>query len=220
MRKLYAIIGVLVAPSVYSECVDPTPIWSCYNVPVNQQQNCHCVSGTEYNFSQIISGANSIVDSGASNTNTRNQVQNDNSSVGSSSAGADDKYGWQHLSTSQVNSFLITIKKQTTIENGLLEFIDYKSRFKGKSYYGSLNCLNASNHKIQSMQLTKKFAKQNYNLIFNKSLLNIINTQAESNIFANDQGLMFGNGDIWFNVNDQNKIVITAINSNITCPNK
>lgn len=68
-------MGVLFTACIYAECVDPTPVWSCYNLPDNQQQNCHCISWTEYNLKQITSGANSIVYPIESNTITDSGTQ-------------------------------------------------------------------------------------------------------------------------------------------------
>lgn len=131
-----------------------------------------------------------------------------------------DKYSEQHLTKQQVNDFLVNIKKQANTESGLLQFIDYNYKHNGKTYYGLLNCSSASTHKAQHLPLTKEFTKRNYKLIFNKKLISVINVQTESAIFSNAQGFMFGDGDIWFNVNDQNKISIVAINSVAICPKK
>lgn len=128
------------------------------------------------------------------------------------------KYDGQHLTRKQVNDFLIDIKSQVNTESGLLKFVAQNGVFRNKPYYGTLNCSDKVSHKIKRMPLTSKFVENNYNTIFSPAIKNIIKLQRESDIFSNDEGLMFGDGAIWFNINDKNKIVIKAINTNVECP--
>lgn len=131
----------------------------------------------------------------------------------------DDKYADINLTLKQVESFLSDIKLAAKTKDGLIKYTDILYTINQKPYYGNLNCTD-SNKKLKHIALTNKFVNNNYELLFNDHIKNVIESQIESEIFVRDNGFMFGDGDIWFFVTENKKILINAINLDKTCPSK
>lgn len=72
--------------------------------------------------------------------------------------------------------------------------------------------LNFSSKKKLSINNKKEFI-ENYKLIFNKKIKNIIKKQDRNKFFCKSSGLMYGRGEIWVNnFNKQKKLKIITVN--------
>lgn len=129
-----------------------------------------------------------------------------------------NKYAEVGLTTEQVDKFIQRLKHDVSVTNGLMPYVTPLYEWRGKKVYGNLNCNNAKTGEIKHISLTPKFVAKHYNYLFNNKTKQIINDQTESGIFVRNNGLMFGNGELWFYVVNESNLAINAINVDSKCP--
>lgn len=129
-----------------------------------------------------------------------------------------DKYADVGLTRAEVERFLSNVQRDATKSNGLMSYVKPLYQAHGKPVYGNLNCENSKNGKLEHLALTPKFVQKHYNYLFSKSVKAVIAKQTESEIFVRNNSLMFGNGELWFYVENESNIVLNAINVSLSCP--